>query len=365
MQFCLIGEKSGGMNPWRVGGIESYCRRIGAGLAAQGNSVVSLVHGDADNDLGDIVPGYSVREYADWGVLFRAALDLRPACIAFGHIRKTPLLLSLLYRASRVSQLIEFYFFDPPHYGSSRLKVMFYHRLIPSVCIGASPAICDQLQAFGQDPLLLLPPVPDDFFVSVGDKRAGPPFRVGFIGRIGRDKGFHLVLQHFREAQAALSGQFNFSIHGYYDEHNAESMQLADDARRQENLSVHLEPLGAWSLEREQSVKQFLREADLLYLPYLYLQDTLATPLLVLEGLAALDQVIVNAGVRLPGALQDMVRTVELDTTGGGNPLLAFLSGPACDEAFSPRRRSERLTVVPMRQSQVVTALLEHLRNRK
>lgn len=61
MKFCFIGEDRSGVNPWRIGGVESYCRRLGSGLAAEGHQVASIVKGNSQRTFSDIAKGFSVK----------------------------------------------------------------------------------------------------------------------------------------------------------------------------------------------------------------------------------------------------------------------------------------------------------------
>ncbi len=277
-----------------VGGMQSYIRRLGLELARRGHRVDYLVH--AAHQEQDIrpVPGIRVR-------YFSAVADGLAELSTGGYsdvIRvwmarwdRLEFVRHVLGReaASRRNHYVWFVLPDPP---GKRLLGMF-EGLATSrggrlFCVSARQ--WRAAKRWTRKASLLLPPVPEAFFLRPSEKPLAWPLRVTFLGVLHPDKGIKEVVELFGVLRD--DPRFDCSIYATHDPRA--SVEAALHAWLFHHKNIRYVPMEQrkWSVELEQEVQAVLAQTDVFVQPLQSLQNTVDTPLLVLEAMASLCAVL-------------------------------------------------------------------------
>jgi glycosyltransferase involved in cell wall biosynthesis len=129
--------------------------------------------------------------------------------------------------------------------------------------------------------------VPEEFFLKPEEKAFEWPIRVTFLGVLHPDKGIKEAIRLFTALRN--DSRFRFTIYATYDPHSAHQRQIHEWLLRQDGLIyVPMERNICWTPELEQRVQSVLAETDIFIQPFRSLQNTVDTPLLVLEAMASL-----------------------------------------------------------------------------
>lgn len=134
--------------------------------------------------------------------------------------------------------------------------------------------------------ILLLPPVPEEYFVDSAEKTVSDVLRVTYLGRIDPAKGADDAANLFiRLQQTSL---FETRVCGYPAQDRPDNMALHEWLLTKPNIHYEPRAFDQHSPEIEAYVARVLRDTDILFLPYKRLSSTIDMPLLLLEGMAAL-----------------------------------------------------------------------------
>lgn len=177
----------------------------------------------------------------------------------------------------------------------SRLKrelLFLESRLAPynGYLFCASPRQQRHVSKWSNRTMLLLPPVPESYFLRPEEKSRHDRLRVVYMGRIDPGKGTPAAIALFRHLGNRT--EFETRIYGYPWSHKPETMQLHEQLLAQDVIPYEPTEFEGYSPAVDARVHSTLRETDVLYLPYDKLSSTIDTPLLLLEGMAHLCAVI-------------------------------------------------------------------------
>ncbi len=148
--------------------------------------------------------------------------------------------------------------------------------------ICASKRLYHLLTRAGSAPILIMPPVPSDYFVDLNDKSIGENLRIVYLGHLNRYRCIDDVLRLF----TYLSNMSGFvpALVATHDPRNTISNHyhgLLSNQQCFRYISVNRQN---YSPELDDMIKDVLREADVLVQPY----STLDSPLVILESMASL-----------------------------------------------------------------------------
>ena len=133
---------------------------------------------------------------------------------------------------------------------------------------------------------LLLPPVPESFFLAPEDKPRHEELRVNYIGRTEPGKGIEAVLALFTLLKNRPEVQV--AIYGYHHPNSTPSVQVHEELSRQTDIPYFYTPYAGYTPEVDENMGRRLRDTDILVLPYQRISSTMDTPLLLTEGMASL-----------------------------------------------------------------------------
>jgi glycosyltransferase involved in cell wall biosynthesis len=280
---------------YRRGGIESTIRRLIDFLLQNRHEIHVFIVSERD-----LEKRYSYRK-ANLILTYGAVADLKKRALAndfdvinflqtpFGD----PVFLFRLLATKRRNQtkFIKLFFTNPPFKNNAWLQWL-KHLLLIDVYIAFSTRLYERLSTpLKRRVFHLNPPVGEAYFRMANRPEASRS--VWFVGRLSEDKGLDIVLSVFRqlrEEKGILLG-----IQGYYATHGDRdrySETVADLG-----INVHIGSRGDSNSGDEAILDDSilpLGEYDVLLLPYQDLNQTIDTPLLVVEGLVSCCKVVTS-----------------------------------------------------------------------
>jgi glycosyltransferase involved in cell wall biosynthesis len=282
--------------------MQSFIRRLGLELARRGHAVDYLVH--EAGQRREVTPASGMR------VLYFPSLVDSLAALSAGSysdvvrvwFASTDRLTFLRHVLSRDggSPRNHYLWFCVSDSRAKRLfgmmEAMAVSRRGHFFCV--SPRQWRMARRWTSRASLLLPPVPESFFLSPDQKPLEERLRVTFLGVLHPDKGVHDVVRLF----AALQGdpRFDCSLYATHDPGDREQVALHQQLLQHRGIRyVPMQP-SPWSDALETHVRSILAESDVFVQPFHSLQNTVDTPLLVLEAMASLCLVLTTPIQSIP-----------------------------------------------------------------
>ncbi len=280
------------VNFHHIGGLDSLVRRLSLALAEMGDEV-ELIHYGAQHDEEDcfgprVVQRYfqslgsalqHVRKHSEHVVSFYLLPRDRPAFARFRRRHRKSMTFHHLYSVLSESGLKKRLLF-----ADARISP-FNGRLF---CI--SPRLHRSVAKWTSAATLLLPPVPADFFCQMHDRPRDGKLRVLYAGRLDPAKGVCEAEAVFH--RLADRKDIETMICGYAWDDQAESVAVHERLLADRSIVYDHADYRSWSPVADEHLRDLLRQADVLLLPYRRLSSTIDMPLLLLEAMASLCAVI-------------------------------------------------------------------------
>ncbi|MFB3905891.1 MAG: glycosyltransferase [Acidobacteriota bacterium] len=285
---------------YHIGGIDSLARRLATGLISAGDAV-SFVHFGAPTVREEVTPeGIALlyfRKFSD----SLAALSEKHSDVLTVYIpRKHRLEFARFRFIARKRTRFHFLFCGWPEQAWRRYLALLDLRILPNngMCFCVSPRLRRHVSRWLRRADLLLPPVPDRYFMRSIDKPGNSRIRAVYLGRADTGKGVMTAYEVFKELNKDQRFETALFAYPWTDDPDSASVHRQLLSQR----AVKYEPAD-WlkhSPEVEDGVSEILQKADIVLLPYSRLSSTIDTPLLVLESMAHLCGVITYALGSLP-----------------------------------------------------------------
>ncbi len=278
---------------YHVGGMDSFTRRLAVELICKGHNV-SFVHFSAPHEKSEITSeGIKI-------VYFTRFVDaLQFISGDFHHIltiyvppRHWPAWVHFRKKECRHICFHRLYSGWPEGWikrsmGFSEAVIMPYNGTL--FCV--SPRLKRYISKWFKHSELLLPPVPENYFVMPREKPTSEQLRITYMGRIDPGKGVSVVIDLFQYIAKEVP-EIQTRICGYAWRHKPETMKLHEELLMQDEINYVPAIFDGYTREVDEHVRRVLRETDILFLPYEKLSSTTDTPLLLLEGMASLCVVV-------------------------------------------------------------------------
>ena len=280
-----------------IGGSESITRRLARRLIQDDDidAVDYVFFGAPRTETQDAMPKVGVRYYSACADAVKALLDYDHV-VSF-YLSPLERIRYMAFRA-RHRHRIQFHAFATMWRRSSlkRLLMLADLQLVPlnGAMFAISPRLYALVRRWARRPFLMLPPVPDDWFLCAADKSMHSPLRVTFIGRVDPAKGAAEATELFYRLRD--DKRFLCRFLGYTYEQGRVS-------RTEEELYRRLKALPAgtfvesnytsYSLKVDQVAQKAMAETDVLLLPYRDVSSTADMPLVFMEGMASLCALII------------------------------------------------------------------------
>ena len=281
MKIVFVGSGKQ-TDPFKIGGIENSVQRLINYLVVERNSVMLLLVSNKQKKIVyDTVNNCKIYSGSKT-MLRRLILSQSFDVIIFVEtIFQSPIfLIRFLLKKKRDNfQSIKLFYTFPPFKPSLFLQKMKM-KLCIDVSIAFSKRIADEIvnQWKGRTKLIY-PPVSQEFFLKK-IQRNKRKISVGYVGRLSTEKGILLLKDIFEKLGG---GDYEFLISGYFK--NDEDQKIFKKSFSKLIIPIKI---NIADIENTNSnVIELLHQLDILILPYQNLSNnTVDTPLLILEGLA-------------------------------------------------------------------------------
>lgn len=288
MKITFVGQADRGFSTNRIGGSETCFRRLAAALKIAGHEVDFIVYRQNKRQGYFINKGDS-RFVDDVGGLKRIITELKTDIVNISPmIIRGELWKDLLHLKKNGVRISSIYWMYPVYNGTivKKIRSAIFNKLVFDKVFGSSPRIINELRRWGSAAKLLNPPV-DDQYYQLGLNR---PLKqkietIGYIGRIGSDKGIEWILsQDFDELKQR---GIRFLLFGYYDPFDSFSVSLHKRLQRHPFIEYHSDNINTELSPISGILVDWLQQLDAVVFPYITLSGTIDIPLLCLEACAA------------------------------------------------------------------------------
>jgi len=320
MKIAFFG-KYGSFGHYNIGGTDSIVRRLSYGLVSKGHEVNFITFGAQNKEdlLGE--NGIPVSNFKFLNDAFKAIAGRYDHIITI-YLPAKYRLPYLIFRWNKRKSTRFHYIFQAWPESSFKRQLMFAEsRLAPYngflLCI--SPRLYRHVSRWAKNSVLLLPPVPKNYFITPEKKPKSGRLRLTYMGRLDPGKGVSVAIRLFRYL-AKEAPEIQTRICGYPWKHNTETMRLHEKLINQDTIIYEPTTYEGYSQAVDNNVGHVLRETDILFLPYDKLSSTIDMPLLLLEGMSQLCAVV----TRPLGDLPEIYGTDQWMLQDLSNPEVCF-----------------------------------------
>lgn len=292
MKVAFFGPQ-GFADYFKIGGFESFIRRLAIGLSNSDNQVDYLLYDSPANNSVEVLPNLTVRYFQDFAPAAQRLLQG-----PYDHVFRV-----WLYRAHRLKYL--------SLQRSASANTRWHHLLLVwpdslpkrllataegffsapnGLLFCVSPRQYRALSRIRPNVVQIFPPVPEAYFLRPENKPRAGRIRVTFLGNLTKDKFIEEIIDLFMSLQKLP--QFQFSIFGTHDHLNRHSSAMHEKLQSQDEIKYVNVEMNDYSPEVDLLVENVLENTDVFVQPYRTLNNTLEMPLLLLEAMAALCAVI-------------------------------------------------------------------------
>lgn len=299
MKIAFFGT-FGSFDYFTIGGVESFTRRLAAGLIKEGHQADFVIYRAPAERQEKAPEGLRIHCFKRF-VTAANFLKERYDQVVTIFIPMVDRLAYMKFR-QRYRKRIFFHrvYFGWPELGLKRQMAYLDARLYPFngrlFCV--SPRLYHSVKRWSKHAVLLLPPVPKEYFLELHEKPNRDKILVTYIGRTESRKGIENVIGLFARLQKIP--YLDLAIHGFHHPHCAEGRKWHLRLSQQEHFRYFYTPFEGYSHVKEDKLRLLLRETDILLLPYRQLSSTIDTPLLILEGMASLCAVVTQSFGDIP-----------------------------------------------------------------
>jgi glycosyltransferase involved in cell wall biosynthesis len=280
-----------------IGGSESITRRLAKQLSQDDDveAIDYVYFGAPRTESQRVQPRTTVRYFSAYTDAAKALLDYdQVISLYLSPPERIP------YMAFRVRyrQRIQFHALVT-QWRSAPLKRLLWLadlQLVPpnGAVFAISPRLYALVKTWAKRPFLMLPPVPDDWFLHAADKPIRSPLRMTYVGRVDPGKGAAEAVELFYRLKDEK--RFSCRFLGYLYEPGRVSGPEEELYRRLKAL-----PAGtfvesnytSYSPQVDQVVQNAMAETDILVLPYRDVSSTADMPLVFMEGMASLCALVI------------------------------------------------------------------------
>lgn len=299
MRIAFWGWKNS-FDYFQIGGTESFVRRLA--LKLNDNEVkVDYIMYDAEQRKDVVINDRLKLRYF---VKFEDALDALKCC--YDHVITIYLFpldrLKFAHFRKKHNSKIKFHFVYTgwPDSSIKRWLLFLEAKLFPYngklICI--SKRQYQYLKQRHKNVTYLMPPVPEDFFITPENKPLNDKIRVTFLGRIDSGKGIEDVIEAF--GKLSTKSRYECSIHGIHLCYDSRSLEIHNQLKAQTAINyIEVDRL-SYSQAVEDMVRDVMRKTDIFVQPYKRLSSTIDTPLLILEAMANLCVVVTKPFGNIP-----------------------------------------------------------------
>lgn len=271
---------------YKIGGLESFYRRIASILSEEGYRVSFVFYGGSSDNSCEVTDSISLRYFKSFQTSLQYLL-LEGSLVIDNYLLKRHRVSYALFRTTNQKTIRFGHIYAGVPEGIQSKTVSLLNHKLPSFngpVLSPSYTIQDKLAKFGIESNVMPPPIPASYCVSV-PKKEEERLKLTFIGRFDENKGIKKVISLFKKLSLNES-KVDLCVSGYFGHGIANIKEIKDLFISIPELEVQQKSWKKWSHEMDEDVVKLLQETDILILPYNNLKGTMDPPLLVLEGMA-------------------------------------------------------------------------------
>lgn len=290
MRIAFFGQKRFS-DYYQIGGFESLIRRLALYLSNKGNRVEYLIYENWDEKEIYIFPNLKLKYFIN----FEDAIN-EIKSQQYDHI--LPVKLKIKDRIKYIKFIrgkseINSHYLALVYPGCLKRKLIavegnLFAKNGKIFCF--SPRIYEFFRKYSMKASFLIPPVPEEYFLSSEKKPKNEGIKITYLGNLTPDKYIEEVIKLF--IYLNKSHRFETTIYGTFDPLNLASLNVHKKLMSQKEIKYIYINRDKYSSEVEGVVRKILMENDVLVQPYRTLINTLDTPLLLLEAMASLCVVV-------------------------------------------------------------------------
>ena len=278
---------------YQIGGTDSFVRRISTELVQNGDEVDYVLYGSKRDEEIPVIPGLRMYYFRSWG-------DALNAIRGKGYDHVVEIYMPPWDR-------IAFMRFRQKHNDSIKFHIVYFgwpeqwlkrYLSFAEACSSTlngrvfviSPRQYHYVRKWCKKPVLIWPPVPEEYFTTPFLKDNPERLRITWIGRLDLGKGIKEIIDIFRRLKD--NPKVELKLCGHYWERDAQGKALHKWLVNQDEIPYIKSAYSGRAPEMEKTICELLKQTDILVLPYWKLSSTIDTPLLMLEAMAALSAVL-------------------------------------------------------------------------
>ena len=218
MKVAFFGAY-GSFDYFRIGGMESFTRRLGVGMVEAGHQVDFVLYGAPSGDHRRTESGIGLYYYPTLSDALNFLVKNHEHVLTF-YLRPPDRLKFLMFRY-RNRKRLRFHqvYYSWPDSPWKRKAACLDARLYPFngrlFCV--SPRIFRYVSRWSNQAVLMFPPIPASYFIEPGDKPKKDNLRVTYIGRTEPGKGIEEVISLYNGL--CHHPGVEFEIHGFHHKH--------------------------------------------------------------------------------------------------------------------------------------------------
>ncbi len=275
----------------QIGGTNSFIRRVSQELLTRDIcSVDYFLYGTQRREIIHTNRFHS-RYFSRFNDAIRELEDFDQIVTVYTPIKNLVQFKKFCSEQKRKTAVHVMYWDWPESFFIRNLKI-FTYTSIPynGFSIAVSPRLHSLVGKRRKNSILLMPPVPSDYFISPPDKSVRDTIRVSFIGRIDRGKGIQATLEIFNKLSDYP--EIELAFYGTFWENDPVAKRIHQQLSQQDSFRYIPVNFHEFSDEIEHLVRDAFRETDIFIQPYKKLSSTIDMPVLVLEAMASLSALI-------------------------------------------------------------------------
>ena len=277
---------------YNIGGTDSNIRRLANKLIDDGNRVCFVHYGCENENCEEINSIFSIRNFQNLVSALEFIASESSNVISI-YLRKQDRLKYAIFRKKNNNILFHHYYFTWPENTIRRYAMTLDSKLVrfSGVSFCVSGRLNSLMQRRKLDSILLLPPVPSDYFLDLKCKDYNPDIiRVAFLGRVDIGKGILEAVDLLRLLNN--EGGYDCLISGFPWLNKSDTVKIHNELLLQNDIKYLPVQYEQWSPAVCAELRDKLKNIDILILPYKQLSSTIDMPLLLLEAMANLCVVI-------------------------------------------------------------------------
>jgi len=273
-----------------IGGMQSYTRRLAQELAHLGYKIDCVISGASEPKEINVTPNLKVsyfQTFKDSNNYIVSHSYQHIIRMWFPRKERMNYLLSLYRRHKRETHYHYISFIVPEQRIKRHLMLIEAKLASPNgriICVSFRQY--RMAKKLKHSSFLLLPPIPEDYFLTPKEKNISKKVKITFLGMLHPDKGVEKTISLFERLQN--NPKFECAIYTIHNPRNKRSLELHNRLARQKTINYISLDSQKYSMDAEGVVKRVLKETDIFVQPYQKLENTVDTPLLLLEAMASL-----------------------------------------------------------------------------